>query len=437
MVSSAAKIAAEQLRISAIEKASAKDAVAKDVFEKCSKYATEKVESMKANSMLFCDDSLATIPTFSLDELVLGKVLGKGGFGTVNEIRGFKCSGPAVHEKDDCDSEDQMFQDKKFIADHCIRDGGDARYAIKALSSDIKVDEQLLTQGTIDMAVETMFLSVVSHPHIITMRAFATNGMIQPNYFIVLDRLYDTLEARIPKWRLQEKRSKSVVNKLRGKSRDKLGELLEIKLSYAYDLMGAIEYLHKKRLVYRDLKPENVGFNVRDDIVLFDFGLVREIDDKVKLTDKTWKLTGETGSLRYMAPEVAANKPYGYSADIYSFGIMLWEMLKTEKPFAGFNKKLHFDLVVQRGSRPKVDDSWGPSLKGLINSLWHQDLTKRPEAARASMVLKREAAKAMGGEEIELNNFRRKSTFVNRDSLREKHSLKKSHTVPMDSVRDQ
>ncbi len=105
----------------------------------------------------------------------------------------------------------------------------------------------MLTQGTIDMAVETMFLSVVSHPHIITMRAFATNGMIQPNYFIVLDRLYDTLEARIPKWRLQEKRSKSVVNKLRGKSRDKLGELLEIKLSYAYDLMGAIEYLHKKR----------------------------------------------------------------------------------------------------------------------------------------------------------------------------------------------
>ncbi len=131
MVSSAAKIAAEQLRISAIEKASAKDAVAKDVFEKCSKYATEKVESMKANSMLFCDDGLATIPTFTLDELVLGKVLGKGGFGTVNEIRGFKCCGPAVHEKDDCDSEDQMFQDKKFIADHCIRDGGDARYAIK------------------------------------------------------------------------------------------------------------------------------------------------------------------------------------------------------------------------------------------------------------------------------------------------------------------
>jgi len=43
---------------------------------------------------------------------------------------------------------------------------------------------------------------------------------------------------------------------------------------------------------------QNVGFNIRDDIVLFDFGLAREVMDKEKVTDTTWKLTGETGSLR-------------------------------------------------------------------------------------------------------------------------------------------
>lgn len=315
---------------------------------------------------------------------------------------------------------DQELQDKKFIADHCIRDGGDSRYCIKALSPDVIADKILFVQGVTDMATETMFLSAISHPHIVTMRAFGANGMLKPNYFIVLDRLYDTLEARIPKWRVQSKRAKSVVNKMRRKSIGKLDELMETKLRYAYDLTGAFEYLHKKGLVYRDLKPENVGFNIRDDIVLFDFGLAREIQDGDKVTDNTWKLTGETGSLRYMAPEVASNKPYGHSADVYSFSIMLWEMLKMERPFSGFSKKMHSDLIIQKGMRPKIENSWAPSLKGFLKSCWHQDLTKRPSAARASIILKREAAKAGGGSDLELNNFRRKSTFVNRNSLRER-----------------
>ena len=79
------------------------------------------------------------------------------------------------------------------------------------------------------------------------MRAFGADGMLRPNYFIVLDRLYDTLEARIPKWRVQSKRSRSFVNKLKRTSSGLQEELLETKLTYAYDLMGAFEYLHKNK----------------------------------------------------------------------------------------------------------------------------------------------------------------------------------------------
>ncbi len=92
-----------------------------------------------------------------------------------------------------------------------------------------------------------MFLSVVSHPHIITMRAFGADGMLKPNYFIVLDRLYDTLEARIPKWKVQSKKARSFVNKLKKNTSSKLDELMELKLSYAYDLAGAFEYMHKNK----------------------------------------------------------------------------------------------------------------------------------------------------------------------------------------------
>jgi hypothetical protein len=104
---------------------------------------------------------------------------------------------------------------------------------------------------------------------------------------------------------------------------------------------------------------------------------------------------------------------------MYSFAVMLWEMLKMEKPYAQYNKKMHSELIVSKGGRPKIEDSWGPTLKGFFNTCWSQDLTKRPNAARAAAILKREAAKVSGGAELELNNFRRKSTFVNRNSLRE------------------
>ncbi len=108
----------------------------------------------------------------------------------------------------------------------------------------------------------------------------------------------------------------------------------------------------------------------------------------------------------------------GYSADMYSFAIVLWEMLKMEKPYANYSKNMLTNLVFSMGGRPKLEDSWGPSLKGFLNSCWHQDLEKRPTAGKASAILKREASKVASGNEVELNNFRRKSTFVNRNALR-------------------
>jgi serine/threonine protein kinase len=56
-------------------------------------------------------------------------------------------------------------------------------------------------------------------------------------------------------------------------------------------------------VIYRDLKPDNIGFDVRGDVKIFDLGLAKEIDPKMKLADGTYNLTADTGSLRYMAPE--------------------------------------------------------------------------------------------------------------------------------------
>merc|ERR1712194_307605 len=137
--------------------------------------------------------------------------------------------------------------------------------------------------------------------------------------------------------------------------------------------------------------------NYRGDIVLCNFGLARDVPDGSRVTDNTWKLTGETGSLRYMAPEVASNKPYGYSADMYSFGIMLWEMLALDQPFEGFSKQMHSEWVVQRGMRLRIKDAWGPLLIEFLTMCWHTDVNERPTAAQAVNTLKKEASTIADG----------------------------------------
>jgi len=162
----------------------------------------------------------------------------------------------------------------------------------------------------------------------------------------------------------------------------------------AHDIATALEYLHGKKIVFRNLKPSKCSFNIRGDIVLSDMGLSRDTRDASKVTDETFKLTGNTGSLRFMAPEVALNEPYGFSADMHSFGLTLWQILKMELPFKTITHRSVFvDMVVEKGARPKVEKSWEGPLADVLKSCWHNDLTERPTAAQCVSTLRQELNK--------------------------------------------
>ena len=123
------------------------------------------------------------------------------------------------------------------------------------------------------------------------------------------------------------------------------------------------------------------------DVKIFDFGLAKEFDPRSKLADGTYKLTIDTGSPRYMAPEVALGKTYNATCDVYSFCILLWQILALDTPFDGFNMSMLQKKVYKGGARPKCDPKWPEALSAILSRGWGSDVAKRPAMDEVAAVL--------------------------------------------------
>lgn len=120
---------------------------------------------------------------------------------------------------------------------------------------------------------------------------------------------------------------------------------------------------------------------------LFDFGLATVVKTPNVLLDETYEMTGNTGTLRYMAPEVCLQKPYSEKVDVYSFGITLWQMARNSIPFDGLYKEHFFRIVVVEGERPKIDTSWPEQFSRLLRQCWDADYRKRPSFSQVVLEL--------------------------------------------------
>jgi len=105
-------------------------------------------------------------------------------------------------------------------------------------------------------------------------------------------------------------------------------------------------------------------------VKIFDFGLAREYKLAEKAEDGLYNMTRETGTPRYMAPEVALGEPYNESADTYSLGILLWHIMSTTKPFAKYDLEMMKEKVNIGGERPKLCNKWSSEIQSTLSRCW-------------------------------------------------------------------
>ncbi|XP_022740903.1 serine/threonine-protein kinase HT1-like [Durio zibethinus] len=211
---------------------------------------------------------------------------------------------------------------------------------------------------------EVLLLSRMDHENVVKL----IGASVEPTMMIVTELMKgDTLQRYL--WSVRPNR-------------------LELKhsISLALDISQAMEYLHANGIIHRDLKPSNLLLTEdKMHIKLADFGLARE--------EVMNGMTCEAGTYRWMAPElysrdplpIGAKKHYDHKVDVYSFSIVLWELLTNKAPFKG-RDNVTVAYAATNNERPSVE-SLPRDIVSLLQSCWAEDPKIRPEFKEITGIL--------------------------------------------------
>lgn len=181
-------------------------------------------------------------------------------------------------------------------------------------------------------------------------------------------------------------------------------------------LCNALDYIHSQGVVHRDLKPENIMVGPNDEVKLIDFGIAANAGSR-RLTFA--KLTEAMGTPDYISPEQVKGKRGDQRSDIYSLGIMFYEMLTGTVPFNGpnpfviMNQRLLNDPIPPREVNPEIS----PQLQEIIYRALERDPNKRyPNAHEFALDLEH-PEKVGVADRSELKNWQHRRSPVARQIL--------------------
>lgn len=327
----------------------------------------------------------ARIPHLQPNDILLGEQIAQGCFGAIYSIRNIR------HNIDDTNPQQLVLKRARHYPQDDNNDDDDDNTKLQKKQN----------MSFFDLATEAKFLQHLPvHSHIIRLRAILGHpGTFE--YGIILDRLTLTLAELVDeRWRTEY--PSCIGGRRLGwwRNSTRTRAFYFQRVQTVTQLASALAHLHQHSIVYRDLKPPNIGFrgknnetNMFDDLQLFDFGCAKELKVKNLIEQPDgYRATPMTGTIGYMAPEVMLGLPYGLSVDVYSFAMLMWYVFSLQKPI-DHNQACTSTAVkdmLYRHKRPRALSVLSESLQRLMEQCWLRDRLQRPKMIEVSRILEAE-----------------------------------------------
>jgi hypothetical protein len=266
------------------------------------------------------------------------------------------------------------------------------RYACKELKDELitatgrnknKDACEVFIKAAIELAYEARALSSLVHPNIIKIHGWGNSNTSNDataysssKFFFLMDVLKENLEERITRWksgfscRTWSNYPREPPPVTKGSSSSSLGDHFAYhirnieKIQNCYELSRALEYIHSKNIIYKNLNPNTIGFCFdldfeSDSSSLKNRGVLKLFDfaSSCCTINNQWyndsKKTTATMAYHYMAPEMFMNNSYiDCKCDIYSFSMVCWKIFSHQTPFQSLTPQHYEEFVYLRGHRP-------------------------------------------------------------------------------------